>query len=277
MDNDTIIRDENIKKSVNAVREVCRPNERKQAIRLNKFGSACSEYLKSLQDPYIGTTIRKAIASAYKKYQSRQRLKASKCGRKFWPKCSSAKIQAAKILRYRLADLQPWLEKDNNLALIHYVRDPRGIIASKIKDRSDKNKVYFTPYGLLTKNNLKAISNQAKVLCHKMNADLDAKSNYESSFSKQIMTIKYEDLAISPMETMTKIYNFLNMNMAPSVETWIQKNTQAKRDAFNRAHITQRANSTYEALSWKEELSHEAVKSITQICKNVLQRLGYSL
>ncbi len=271
MDLDGDVRDENVRKSINAVRQVCRPTDQKRPIRLNRYGKACSEFLESLRDPNVASN------SGYGKYQARERTQANKCAKKFWPKCSAAKFQAAKILRYRLADLKPWLNKDDNLALIHYVRDPRGIIASKIKDRSEKHKVYFTPDGLLTKENFKAITSHAQILCHKMNADLDAKRRYKKSFSKQIITIKYEDLAMSPMDTARKIYKFINMDMTPSVEAWIKKNTQAKRDAFNRARITQRANSTYEAVSWKQELTQEAITSITQICKNVLERMGYSM
>ena len=156
------------------------------------------------------------------------------------------------------------------MRIIHYVRDPRGIIAAKMKKHG-----HFTPYGILSNNNRKGVKYHSTILCHKMLEDLKAGQKLKKQYSKRVMLVKYEDLIGDPLPTMQKIHDFLNLPLEDKIKSWFMRTTQTTRDVFKWKSLSVKSNSTWEALTWQNELMPQTVSIVTQACQEVLKQLNY--
>ena len=256
-------------KALRVIRDTCHDNAATDLLKQNVFGKACSRLLESLSDDKNAS--KKGIYEGYKLYQTKLKSINNHCSKRFTPRCKAREFQVSKVLRWRMQDLQRILKNNPRLSLVHYIRDPRGIIASKIRNG------YMTPYGQLKNTNVVGIKHHARILCHKMLADIKAKNEIEHKYPGRILTVKYEDLAMEPVKGAKEIYNWLGMRMAKPVARWINQNTHAEEN-FNRGDaITKRKNSTWEAISWKRELDKASKLVVTEECLNVIKELDYDV
>ena len=159
-----------------------------------------------------------------------------------------------------VADL---LKRDPSLKVIYLVRDPRGIVASRIATRH------------VSAVSARSATREASFLCARMLFDLTLYANLRAKYPHNIVQVKYEDIVKAPQEKAAFLYQFTRQSPVPEyIVSFIRESTHAKKDSG--PFDTLRKNATASAYRWTKQLSNELKRSISGVCKDVLQMLGYN-
>lgn len=164
-----------------------------------------------------------------------------------------------------------------DLKVIHYLRDPRGVINSRIANG------YIMPGPLASVvsrpvfklfNSSFLIERHTEQLCRQMSTDLEISAQLKISYPGRIKTILYEDLAQNPIEIAKQLYQFVGLNLTDEIREYIYSITMAGKQP-NGIYATTRTNSSRTAFGWKQRLSLHHIKNIDKHCDQLYKRLGY--
>lgn len=175
--------------------------------------------------------------------------------------CRSSSIVAVKTIRFAL-DYALQIKQDvPDLKVIHYSRDPRGIISSrKAGDRR------------VAKN----IDEEAKFLCRFMITNIEAQRKYSIAHDdSSILQLRYEDLAASPSNVTVSMYEFLHKMPPLGVLKALERHTHGGK--HNGAAGTSRANSTATSLAWKDKLTDKIKNTIDGHCGQAIIAFDYDV
>ena len=164
------------------------------------------------------------------------------------------------------------LDKDVKLKVIHLVRDPRGMVASRLMLYYHTHKTVFPHryYGHL----MKAV---AEEYCSTWLKNIEI-GRYVKEIRNNYMLLRYEDAATNPIAAARKIYSFLGLGryIPNRIQKWILNNTlQPEPGKFN-PYSTQR-DSKITAEHWRSKLTYETIKIIenTGRCRELMNAVGY--
>jgi hypothetical protein len=87
--------------------------------------------------------------------------------------------------------------------------------------------------------------------------------------------VRYEDMALNPMDYAKKLYAKLNLHFTDSVQQWIKDHTVI-RDILANPHSTVR-DSRSAAFSWISRLDITEAIEIQEYCEDVMKQLGYKV
>ncbi|XP_072019799.1 LOW QUALITY PROTEIN: carbohydrate sulfotransferase 1-like [Amphiura filiformis] len=147
-----------------------------------------------------------------------------------------------------------------NLKIIHLVRDPRGVMNSRMKLR-ERN------FDLLRRKGSRA--DETLDLCQHMERNLKYKD--QDWLKGRYKVVRYEDVAERPFQAASEIYRFIGVGLPPSVDVWLQQNTNhTEGTAFSHTR-----NSKKTAHAWRSRLDYRRVQYIQQKCSGPMRALGY--
>ncbi|XP_038062188.1 carbohydrate sulfotransferase 3-like [Patiria miniata] len=160
-------------------------------------------------------------------------------------------------------------EKTINLKVIHLVRDPRPMIASRAE--ALKWEVLDSKWnGVLPGKVQDVLCIYCKYNCQ--NLELGTQ---RPSLKNRYMFLRYEDAALNPRAAALRIYRFLGRDggVPDSVQEWIDSNTGADKPG---TYSTAR-NSREVYRKWRLTLPVEAARAIekTGQCRGMMARMGY--
>ncbi|XP_033627161.1 carbohydrate sulfotransferase 3-like [Asterias rubens] len=184
--------------------------------------------------------------------------------------CMDLKKVAIKSIRISdIGSLLPLIkDKTVNLKVIHLVRDPRGMIASRVLALNEGKKTADT-LDKFTDDTKASLINYCRNNLH----NTDVGTNMPK-FQENYLLLRYEDVSLDPHEAARRIYNFTGLGAVPgSVSRWIQEHTSAHVAG---TYSTSRVSSqVYQ--SWRGRLSFPTVKTIEEVgtCSQMMQRFGY--
>lgn len=177
----------------------------------------------------------------------------------FTADCKQSPLRVVKVINMRVDDVRGLLEKYSNLRVIHLVRDPRGMIQSRIPM---KEYYYYSP------------TITASSLCGDMLRDVRAIYGLSRLYPRQLLQLRYEDFAESPLQHTENIYNFLGVDLPAKVKKWVQENTNAQaQDSWSLG--TARTNSSEAAYKWRKNIAWDLTLAMDDMCKRVYKALGY--
>ena len=153
------------------------------------------------------------------------------------------------------------LQQHEGLKVIHFVRDPRGIVLSR---RSA---------GLLSFLSSRNLVKESKFLCERITHDLSILDTVAKVFPKQFLTVRYEDLTADQEAITHLVYDFIDQDIPAEVTSWFNNTMSGTKNTG--LFGTQRANSTYTAYRWRDKLPQKDIDSINGYCSEVLQHYGY--
>ena len=101
--------------------------------------------------------------------------------------CEKSSVRIIKLVRLCLDTAKPLLQRDPSLKLVQLLRDPRGIVYSRL--------VKTRWYSLFVKNgNYTPVLRHVKLLCKRMLIYYEAGIELVNMFPGKVKLIRYEDL-----------------------------------------------------------------------------------
>ena len=181
-------------------------------------------------------------------------------------KCRASTIRATKVIRLRMETIKSLLDKDPYVKVIHYVRDPRGILESSVRHNSQ---------GHSSNKIMNDFAYGAVKLCSKIENDLEVHEKLAVLYPNNFMLLRYEDLVENTEESLKKIYGLLDLQIPDSVRMYMM--SAFKSDKNGGAMQTFRKNGTKTAMQWQKKLNRDQIGLIQSICLGVMEKLGYPL
>ncbi|KAL1472175.1 hypothetical protein MTO96_039483 [Rhipicephalus appendiculatus] len=177
--------------------------------------------------------------------------------------CSRAPVHVMKVTRLHMAHVRDWLLSNPDIArsvkIVHLVRDPRGILAS----RRVLNWCSVS----------KSCAHQDR-LCSELRADLDAFKDLQRTFPNSTYRVRYEDMSLDSKKEALKLFAALGLNYTTSVSRFLDTHTKPRKATASNPYSTWR-NSSAVTFQWRTKLSYKDIMDIQQSCTDVLLRLGY--
>ena len=178
--------------------------------------------------------------------------------------CLQQKVRSFKAIRLSMEMLEAMIRKEPELRIVYLVRDPRGIVNSRVATRE------------LSATSGKKLQKEAEVLCHRMAFDTLLYEDLVSRFPLNFLRLHYEDIATQPMEQAERIYKFIrDISLPDTVRAFIQKSMHASNN--DGSYGTSRKNATATAFSWRTKLPAHEIAGINSVCGSVIQKLNYTL
>lgn len=177
--------------------------------------------------------------------------------------CLRAPAQVMKVTRLHMSQVRDWLVNNPDIAgsvkVLHLVRDPRGILASRrLLDWCNESK---------------SCAHQ-DTLCSELRADLDTFEDLKRMFPNSTYRLRYEDVSLDPKKEAVKLFGALGLNYTVHVSNFLKTHTKARKADALDPYSTRRNSSTV-AFQWRTKLSYEDIADIQRSCSDVLLRLGY--
>lgn len=191
--------------------------------------------------------------------------------------CRSYKTMAIKTIRIpEINHLRTLVEDPRlNLKIIHLVRDPRAVLASRISTFIDQ----YRSYQIWNSSGRKPHNVDLLLI---RNMCMDYSNSMETAYSRpswlkgKYMLVRYEDLAKDPIKKAYEIYNFVGLQWKEGLSAWIEENTNATVSPNSSKFATIRKSSeTVE--NWRLHLHLSIVQTVQDVCNSTLSQLGYQL
>ncbi|KAF7642325.1 hypothetical protein LDENG_00260160, partial [Lucifuga dentata] len=192
--------------------------------------------------------------------------------------CRGKQHAAIKTVRIpQISDLRALIEDPRlNLKVVQLVRDPRGILASRIETFRDTYRLWrlWRATGRRPHN---LDLGQINTVCEDFLSSVSTGLARPAWLRGRYMLLRYEDLARFPLQKTRELYRFLGLVLDRSVEDWILNNTRGSSDLSARHKFTTARDSAANAENWRVKLSFDMVLYAQTACQPVLELLGYKI
>ncbi|XP_067849651.1 carbohydrate sulfotransferase 1 [Heptranchias perlo] len=191
--------------------------------------------------------------------------------------CAQRHHVAIKTVRIpEIGDLRTLVEDPRlNLKVIQLVRDPRGILASRIDTFPES----FRAWKIWRNSGRKPYNLDASHLSATCEDFLNSAGTGLARpgwLKGRYMLVRYEDLAREPEKKTEEIYRFLGVPVDGNVPRWILNNTRGAGASGNHKYATVR-DSAATAEGWRFKLTYDMVELVQNICNLTLTQLGYKM
>lgn len=190
--------------------------------------------------------------------------------------CRAKHHAAIKTVRIpHISDLRALIQDPNlNLKVVQLVRDPRGILASRIETFRDTYRLWrlWRATGRRPHN---LDLGQINTVCEDFLRSVSTALAKPAWLRGRYILLRYEDLARFPLQKTRELYNFLGLVFDHGVEEWIINNTRGSSDLSSRQKFTTVRDSAATAENWRVKLSFDMVAYTQTACQPLLQLLGY--
>ncbi|CAN9498819.1 unnamed protein product [Ophioblennius macclurei] len=190
--------------------------------------------------------------------------------------CQAKHHAAIKTVRIpQISDLRALLEDPKlNLKVVQLVRDPRGILASRIETFRDTYRLWRLWRATGRRPHNLDLS-QINTVCEDFLRSVSTGLAKPPWLKGRYMLLRYEDLARFPLQKARELYSFLGLVLHHSVEDWITNNTRGSSDLSSRQKFTTVRDSAANAENWRVKLSFDMVAYTQTACQPLLGLLGY--
>ena len=189
---------------------------------------------------------------------------AENCGEMMEKLCLSKDIRVTKLVRATMEEISYFLDEikdcNNNIKVIHLLRDPRGRINS------------ITENGKIRRS---FSIEQISALCKRQIQDINIRHKLQGLYPNIFMELLYEDISLSPLSMANKLYNFaFSSNISLPVSNWIIEHTQSKGI---HEHNILKKNSTATSLAWQTQINPDLLYNIQVQCKDLISYLNFKM
>ncbi|XP_070552534.1 carbohydrate sulfotransferase 1-like [Ptychodera flava] len=195
----------------------------------------------------------------------------------FTKQCKERPHFALKTIRIEnIRDLWPYLKnKSENVKIIQLVRDPRGMVHSRIKLKYVNAK---RVYGVSRRIMDSQLVHITKDVCQWMVRNAEEAAKGPPWLRQKYKLVRYEDVATNPYKMAKEIYDFLGVRGHLKISEWLDHNTRADpamKDQSKYLFQTKR-NSRATSQAWRHYLTPNTVRGIESLCgKQAFTMFGY--
>lgn len=190
--------------------------------------------------------------------------------------CRSKSHVSIKTVRIpQVSDLRLLTEDPRlDLRIIHLVRDPRAILASRIAAFTGQF-IAWKIWNATDKQPHYVDLTQISRTCQDMEYSVNIGLKKPTWLHGRYLLVRYEDLALNPEAKAKEIYKFLDVEIDNKVLTWISQNTNATSSTKSKYSTSRDSKTTPE--SWRLHLGFDIVKTLQTLCNKTLALLGYKI
>ena len=149
---------------------------------------------------------------------------------------------------------------------IFLVRDPRGIIPSS-------KAVGF--YGDNDKVLLNGTQRFSQEVCGATYKNLNIIRFLQAQMKKRFMLLRYEDLAVNPLEMLPKLLEFAGLPEDESLTRWLYLASHSPETKSEQSAARWRQDSKEGAERWRWKVKSSIISVIEHYCKDVMETLGF--
>ncbi|XP_060943779.1 carbohydrate sulfotransferase 3-like [Limanda limanda] len=188
--------------------------------------------------------------------------------------CLSKQYHVIKTVRVpNLESLQPLVEDPRlDVRLIQLVRDPRAILASRMA-AFDAYEVWkaWGQDGQVPEDDYEV--KKLKGNCDQIKMSAEVGLSHPHWLRKRYMLVRYEDIALYPMQKAEDMYRFAGIPFSPQARDWILRNTaQEEGDEYST-----RKNSSEHAEKWRFSMPFTLVQVVQRVCEPHMKMFGYRI
>ncbi|XP_048190921.1 LOW QUALITY PROTEIN: carbohydrate sulfotransferase 2 [Perognathus longimembris pacificus] len=212
--------------------------------------------------------------------------------------CRRYRALAIKGVRvFDVAVLAPLLRDPAlDLKVVHLVRDPRAVAASRIRSRhglireslqvvrsrdpaaADRPRREPPPHAAAAAAAAGPADYHAlgamEVICHSMAATLQTALRPPDWLRGRYLAVRYEDLVGDPVRTLRRVYAFVGLPVSAAMEQFALNMTSGPAAAAKPFVVSAR-NATQAASAWRSALSFAQVRQVEEFCAQPMAVLGY--
>lgn len=163
--------------------------------------------------------------------------------------CSDRQVRAVKCVRATMDSMEPLLSELPNVRIVHLMRDPRGVVLSRMKFHDSTRNRY-------SDSGNDSMAREAELYCRTVAKDARKRIALERRYPGKIVSLFYEDFVTDIEGYTEKIYEFLDLEMTNSTTSWAAEASKGKngKDAIAIAN------------TWQEVLTYKDSSSIVRRC-----------
>jgi hypothetical protein len=206
---------------------------------------------KSLWHPNLTADNDIPFAKYHKCVNSQRSMMESKCLPDLNRLCQNSQLHVTKTVRVNMQTAGQLLTIYPNMRVIQIIRDPRGVVLSRSKNRSFHGKGTD-------------LVEEAALFCKSVWNDVLQRKKLEEQFPGSTYQLIYDEFVTDPLEIAHKVHSFLNVTVPNSVLTWLSKNTGVKR------------NSTNIASKWQDKLTFKLVRAVDNVCEGLYNSVKHT-
>lgn len=172
--------------------------------------------------------------------------------------CLSSTIRLTKILRLKMPFISEYIEAIPDIHIVYYVRDPRAIMSSRVREGSA--------------NLLQRWKNGVLQLCDEMTIDLNTFEKLHLQYPGVFLKLKYEDLVAQPNGTIEKLYDLIGTEPYPESFTWLMESLYSSENGPYK-----RQNATLIVHRWRSRFSQLDIDEVSNhpLCNAFLRNFDY--
>ncbi|KAG9335189.1 hypothetical protein JZ751_005538 [Albula glossodonta] len=164
-----------------------------------------------------------------------------------------------------------------DLRIVHLVRDPRGILASRMAAFADQFRAWkvWNATGRQPRYvDLAQITRTCRDLAESASLGLRRQPAW---LRGRYLLVRYEDLARQPEAKAKEIYRFVGLEMDERVLGWISRNTNHSAPSASEGDYKYSTTRDSRAMaeSWRLRLAYDIVRAVQDLCNDTLSLLGY--
>ncbi|XP_062404315.1 carbohydrate sulfotransferase 1-like [Sardina pilchardus] len=173
-----------------------------------------------------------------------------------------------------VSDVRDLLEDPRlNLKVIQLVRDPRGVLASRMM-------TFPQNYPLMRLWKMKrqkpeGLNLTREPVCEDYLRSVATALRQPDWLRGRYVLLRYEDLAKEPRQKIEEVFTFLGLDLDKSVVDWIKENTRGKGSWSPMEVLSTNRDSATNSDSWRLKLSYDMVQYLQTLCPLTLHELGY--
>ena len=219
----------------------------------------------SYEGTILDVTNKEVLSEFGRCYASHYRQTAA-CSTELKQACEKSTFISAKTIRLRGKTLLKVLEKDKDLKVVYFVRDPRAIIMSR---RSTG--------GVTSMSGRGNYATEADLLCKMMADDYNNLMSVAHKYGHRIYVDTYESLILDSDSFVRKLYQFLEVPLPNATKQWVHRLTHKRAGTVGKesAFGTFRVDPKKTAFKWKSNIPEKMNADILKVCKDTLKLLKY--
>ncbi|XP_053400390.1 carbohydrate sulfotransferase 3-like [Mercenaria mercenaria] len=163
-------------------------------------------------------------------------------------RCKRSKIVVEKFIRMTMEMVKDLFQSFRNLKIIHLFRDPRAMLDSQARN-GDSNA-----------NVLSTFKGRAKYICQQMSTDRTIAKELDIMYPGQIYTLRYEDMVDLPLDTIRKVFNFIDVPFTKTDELFVKSLSRKKPAPLS---------------AWRKHMTAQSLSIIDEYCSSLYKELGY--